>query len=282
MTVKRAMSNIAWAPAHRREVYQLMASYGFTGLEIAPGLLFPDAQNAFEPSHNVIDCVLGELDEFGLQLVSMQSLLFGCEGAELFGAAEEQMKFTAQMRRAIALAGRLGIGNIVFGSPKNRLVPQGMAYKDAIAHAKDVFNTLGDFAETRGVRIAIEPNPVEYGANFLTTIEEAAAFVRTANHPSVTLNFDIGAITIAHQIDHLESYFSQYKDIVSHIHLSEPQLVPAPSNAAISKRAHRLAEDNNFEHWVSIEMRSPQAPADELAVIEQCLKLFSTAEDNVR
>ena len=44
-----SVSNIAWAPAERLEAYDLLAEAGLTGLEIAPGLFFDAAEDAFAP-----------------------------------------------------------------------------------------------------------------------------------------------------------------------------------------------------------------------------------------
>ncbi|MEM6586741.1 MAG: hypothetical protein AAF692_13395 [Pseudomonadota bacterium] len=44
-----AMSNIAWSPDERLDAYRLMAQAGMTGLEIAPGLFFHEAEDPFAP-----------------------------------------------------------------------------------------------------------------------------------------------------------------------------------------------------------------------------------------
>jgi len=268
--IKRAMSNIAWAPAERDAAYGLLQRYGFTGVEIAPGLLFPDAPDPFAPGAAAIEAARRDAAGYGLGFVSMQSLLFGCEGAALFEDAAARARLVAQMRRAIVLAQDLEIANIVFGSPKNRYIPDGLGREAAYAIAAETFAALGDFAAAREVRIAVEPNPAAYGANFLVTVEEAAAFVASLAHPAVTLNFDLGAIAMAGAVDRLEHYLSLYRGMVSHIHLSEPQLAPAPASADMARRLDRAAEAAGYGGWISIEMRRPETAP--LETIEACLR----------
>ena len=61
----------------------------------------------------------------------MQSLLFGVADAHLFGGKREQDKFEQGMERAIELAGNYEIPT-VFGSPKQRIIPEGMSQEEAI------------------------------------------------------------------------------------------------------------------------------------------------------
>lgn len=61
--MKLAVSNIAWTPEERRDVYDVMAETGVTGLEIAPGLFFHAAEDPFSPSEDVARAALAEIAE---------------------------------------------------------------------------------------------------------------------------------------------------------------------------------------------------------------------------
>ena len=188
-----SVSNIAWAPDERLEAYDLMADAGLSGLEIAPGMFFHAAADPFIPDGTIARAALDEIGACGLSLVSMQALLFGVQGAALLGEDAERAAFSRGMERAIDLAGRFGIPNLVFGSPGQRRIPDGMAVPDAWTQAADTFRRLGERAAAAGTKIAIEANPVVYGANFLTTLEETEAFMAEVDHPAVTLTLDLDA-----------------------------------------------------------------------------------------
>lgn len=261
-----SVSNIAWPAEDRILAYATLAEQGLGGLEIAPGLFFFDAADPFAPTAQECDRALGEITEAGLALVSMQSLLFGVEGAALFGDAAELQNLETWMHRAIRLAGRLRIPNLVFGSPRQRIVPEGMGMQKALDRATDVFLRLGDLAQSEGTVIAVEANPAVYGTNFLTHAQQALDFVRVADHPAVRFILDIGAMHINGVFDQTPALVADAGSLLSHVHFSEPQLAPAPADPAQAAEVLRALHTTGYDRAVSIEMKAtPEAPVDAMA-----------------
>lgn len=263
--MKLAVSNIAWAPEDRLAAYALLGKYGIHGLEIAPGLFFAHARDPFMPDAGILERALKETAEAGLELISMQSLLFGVEGAALFEGPEARDRLIRGMRRAIGLAGRLGIRNLVFGAPQQRNVPEGLAMEDAVSEAAEIFEGLAEEASAAGACIAVEFNPVAYGTNFLTEAEAAIDFVRLVGHPAVQLNFDLGAMYMNEAFDQIETLVPSAMGQISHVHVSEPFLAPAPARIEDAALLLRLLREGGYENWVSIEMKPP---AGGLATLE--------------
>ncbi len=260
--MKLAMSNIAWAPDERLEAYAILAEAGFTGLEIAPGLFFHAAEDPFLPDTASARAARVEAADAGLKLVSMQSLLFGVTGAALFEGADARAAFETGMRRAITLAERFGIPNLVFGSPLQRRVPEGMAMADAWEQAAEVFRKLGDAAAAADTRIAIEANPAAYATNFCTTLDEALGFVDLVAHPAVVPHLDLGAMHMNGDFNGVPARLPDLAPILAHVHVSEPDLVPAPADpAALAPVLGGLAAAG-YARAVSIEMkRAPEGLA---------------------
>jgi len=259
-----SVSNIAWAPDERLGAYDLMAEAGLTGLEIAPGLFFAEAQDPFVPDVATADAALAEIAIRGLSLVSMQSLLFGLQGAALLGDAAARAVFDHGMTRAIDLAGRFGIPNLVFGSPGQRRVPDDMAPADAWAQAADTFRRLGDRATAAGTVIAIEANPAVYGTNFLTTLEEAEAFVAQVDHPAVALILDLGAMHMNGTFDTVTARTGALAPRLNHVHVSEPNLAPAPDDATALAPVLEGLRTAGYSRAVSIEMKRTEGGLDTL------------------
>ena len=252
-----AMSNIAWSPDERLEAYAILADAGITGLEIAPGIFFHAAADPFVPDAASACEALREMAGAGLSLVSMQSLLFGVAGAALFEGAEARAAFEAGMNRAITLAGRFGIPNLVFGSPAQRRVPEGLAMVDALDEAAAVFRRLGDAAATAGTRITIEANPAAYGTNFLTTLEEAEAFAALVDHPAIALILDLGAMHMNASFASVPARLPALAPRLNHVHVSEPDLAPAPADPAALAPVIRGLRAAGYAKAVSIEMKRP-------------------------
>ena len=273
--MKLAMSNIAWAPEQRLEAYAIMQGAGLTGLEIAPGLFFFDADDPFDPAPACMERALAEIAAFGLSLVSMQSLLFGVENASLFGSDQERANLRKGLERAIALAGRLAIPNIVFGSPGQRVVPDGMTMEQASEEAAALFRELGELCRKAQTCLAIEFNPAAYGTNFLTDFVTAHDFALKVDHPCVTLNFDVGAMHMNEQFDDL-SACAEAQAMVSHVHISEPQLAPAPAQLEQAAAVMRAFDGAGYKQWYSIEMTRPVG--DALATLRKCAGKLALAK----
>ena len=224
--MKLAISNIAWMPDERGAVYDLMAEAGVTGLEIAPGLFFHAAKDPFLPSPDVAQAALAEITDRGLTLVSMQSLLFGVTSAGLFDGAKATANLARGMERAIALAGRFSIPNLVFGSPGQRRVPNGLPMNRALDQAAEMFRSFAAAAQSAGTKIAIEANPAAYGTNFLNTLDEAVDFVAKVDHPAVVSILDLGAMHMNGDFATTAARIPALLPRLNHVHVSEPNLAP--------------------------------------------------------
>lgn len=254
--MKLAISNIAWTPPERAEAYALLQELGVSGLEIAAGVAFPEEADPFAPSPGAVATFRRTVAAHGLTLVSMQSLLFGVDGAQLFGASPQVRAFESGIGRAIALAGRLEIPNLVLGSPGARSIPENLDRHVAEQQAIATFRRLGDACRAVGARLALEPVPAAYGTNFLNTIEETVAFADAVDHPAVTVNFDLGAVRMNGEAERAGDLYRRAAHRVSHLHLSEPHLDPVPADAVRFAAVLGDLRDAGYDGWASIEMRA--------------------------
>lgn len=254
--MKLAISNIAWTPPERAKAYALLQELGVSGLEIAAGVAFPEEADSFAPSPAAVAAFRRTVAAHGLTLVSMQSLLFGVDGAQLFGTSSQVRAFETGIGRAIALAGRLEIPNLVLGSPGARSIPENLDRPVAEQQAIAVFRRVGDACRAVGARLALEPVPAAYGTNFLNTIEETVAFADAVDHPAVTVNFDLGALQMNGEAERAGDLYRRAAHRVSHLHLSEPQLGPVPADAVRFAAILGDVMDAGYDGWASIEMRA--------------------------
>lgn len=269
-----AASNIAWHPQERLDVYDLMQASGLTGLEIAPGLFFSKAENPFDPDAASAKLALSEINDRGLKLVSMQSLLFGVQGASLFGDVAQRLAFEQAMNRAIHLAGKFGIPNLVFGSPSQRRIPEGLAYDEAFSHAVEIFFRLGQRAAEAGTVISVETNPSEYGTNFLTRLDEAEHFVAQVGHRAVALILDLGAMHMNQDFDSVIPRLKKLTPWLNHVHVSEPHLAPAPQSSIQLKPVIAELRSCHYSRSVSIEMKRPE---EGLVMLKSCFSALTSA-----
>lgn len=215
-----AISNIAWDVKEDEAVASLLHRYGIDAIDIAPGKYFLDPINA---TNEEISSVKDWWLKRGIEITGMQALLFGTTGLNIFGSQASQDAMLSHLAAVCRIAKGLRATRLVFGSPKNR-DRSGLTDEEAMKVAIPFFQKLGDIAHFNDVVICLEPNPVCYGANFMTTSAQTSDVVRQVDHPAIKMQLDIGALTINHE--NAPSVVQECASLIGHIHASEPELVP--------------------------------------------------------
>ncbi len=264
--MKLAISNIAWQPSENDAILEILKKLGVTGLEVAPSLLF---NSPLAASPDDIQRVRGYWNENGVQIVAMQALLFGKPELQIFTDEATRRATLDYLSGVIMLAGKLGGGPLVFGSPKNRRVGT-LSLEEVWQIAVPFFRTLGEVAQKHQQVFCIEANAPQYDCDFVTNTEEALALLRAIDHPGVAFNLDAGVMTLngENYADSIEKALPYLR----HFHISEPFLSKISQQHTDHNKIARTLRKWSYEHWISIEMRSGQADSNP-RVVEECLKV---------
>lgn len=252
--MKLAISNIAWEQKDDDRIYNLMHKYGFLGLEIAPTRFFEN--NPYDTKLDILNKLKNSIK---FEICSMQSILFNKPELVLFENEIKRKNMLEYLKQAVVFAKNLGISNIVFGNPKNRISNS----KDDFEIAISFFNELGNFAFENNVKIGIEANPLIYGGNFITHTKEAIEFINKIQNNGIGLNLDIG--TMIENNEKIDILNNISIDKISHVHISEPYL------NLIEKRNLHLdlfgfLRDKKYSNFISIEMKK-----QDISLIENTL-----------
>ena len=255
--MKLAVSNIAWSADEDCAAFELLRNLGIEGLEIAPPRVWP------EPATVSQDDALAyrrDMKGRGFNLVAFQSLLFGKNHWNLFQpeTAPECRDYLIKLGR---LASRLGVRTLVFGSPRNRAVPETMEAEEALAKATEFFRPIGAAYTEMNVVLGLEPNPAAYACNFIQTIDEAAELVRRVDSPGFRLHLDAGEMQMNDEA--IETVVPRHLDIVSHVHASEPMLAPLSAWGG-HRRLAAVLKSNGYNGWLSLEMKRPEKGLEEV------------------
>jgi len=270
--MKFAISNIAWKAEEDEKVYEIMGQYGFAGLEIAPNRIW---DTPLEATNEEIRRFKEQMHSKGISIVSLQALHFGHPELTVFENAETRKKTLEHTKRCIELAGKLEAQALVFGSPKNRRIND-MDYAEAEAIATDFFNELGNHAKAHNTALCIEPNPRDYGADFLTRTEEADNLVKKINSDGLRINLDTSTMTL--NKEDYEKEISHAFPRIGHFHISEPmlELVSGQKDNSHHKIIAGTLKKLNYEGWVSIEMKSGLNDSNVVSVKEAIQFVAST------
>lgn len=213
-----SISNIAWHPSEDEKVAKLLNKYNVNQIDIAPGKYFSTPETVQADAKRVKHF----WNSRGVNVVGMQSLLFGTSGLNIFGSPTTQQATVEHLTRVFEIGEFVGANSLTFGSPKNRN-REGLTDKETLKTAIEFFNIVGTYAQFHNVTLCLEPNPTIYGANFMTTTQETIDVVHAVNHPNIKLQLDLGAVTCNEE--NLKEIVSNNYDIIGHIHISEPHLI---------------------------------------------------------
>ncbi len=254
--MKLSISNIAWSAEHDEEMYAFISQSGFSGLEIAPTRLFPE--EPYARLAEIRDFSKRLYEKYGLKISSMQSIWFG-KTQSIFGGEGERRELIDYTKRAVDFANAAGCGNLVFGCPKNRVIPDVGRVQEAL----EFFHEIGEYAAQGGTSLALEANPPIYNTNFMNTTPEAFDICKRTNSKGVSVNVDLGTIIYNNEsLDCVRENLS----LVNHIHISEPQLAP------IEKRElHLQLKELGFDKFLSIEMGNK----NDLGLVKSAVKYIA-------
>lgn len=261
--MKLSISNIAWEQKWDTQVYSLMKKYGFTGLEIAPIRIFPEApydklKSAFEWNDTL-------KEQYGLQVSSMQSIWYGRQ-EKIFGSSQERDTLLAYTKKAIDFAQVIACKNLVFGCPRNRVLPDGEDKNKAISFFKE----LGDYAVEKGTVIGMEANPPVYHTNYINTTQDALELMERVASKGFLLNLDLGTmIENKEQIEVLEGKTGW----INHVHISEPGLRKIEHRSFHGEMAAFLKE-SGYQGYVSIEMQRQEVLSEVEETMDYVREIF--------
>lgn len=248
--MKLAISNIAWNVEQDEQIRELLYQKGIRGIEIAPTKIwqFPDRVSYEEAI---------EYKKFWeskeIQVVGAQSLLYNKSELAIFDPSKER-ETVEYLEKMIKLVSWLGGRVLVFGSPKNRRT-YGYNIETIYQKSQSIFKGLAEFSYDLGCVFCIEPNPPEYGCNFVTNMSEALELVSKIDHPGFRLHLDTSSIFINEEL--IEEAIETYSPFIEHVHISEPFLEKVGDKSDLNKHSSicRSLRKINYGRWISIEMK---------------------------
>lgn len=197
------------------------AALGYDGLEVAPFTLGEDP-------HLLPNSRRAELrravEAAGLAVSGLHWLLVTPAGLSITDPAAASPTRDV-IERLIGLCADLGGTYLVHGSPAQRRLPEGADEREAArSHAVAMLAQAGRAAERAGMLYCLEPLAPP-GANFVTSITEAAGIVETIGSPALRTMIDTCAAGTA-EVEPPEVLIDRWMPtgLVAHIQVNDPNL----------------------------------------------------------
>lgn len=247
--MKFAICNETFGDLPVDEMVDLVAECGYTGLEIAPFTLNPDVREISEAQRAELrDACAGA----GLSIVGLHWLLAKTQGLHLTSPDAEVRNRTRDYLIELArLCGELGGRVLVFGSPQQRTLAEGVSPQDGLKYAAEVFSQIMPACEEHDVVLAVEPlGPTE--GNFLNTADEAGRLIDLIDKPHCRLHLDCKAMSS--EPDDIADIIARHADHLEHFHANDPNLLGPGMGELDFPPILRALEEVCYEGWVSVEV----------------------------
>lgn len=181
--------------------------FGYDGIEFAaePYTSDPKRLNAL-------------MKEYGIYCTSLCGIF--PEERDLTASGEAAERAVAYVRDSVDFAVQVGAPYmIVVPSPVGRTeLPKGMSFETAWENAVRNLRRAADYAQSRGVRLAVEAIN-RYETYFANTLEKAYRLVKEVDHPAVGIMADLFHMSIEEQ--NMGASLRMIADELIHVHIAD-------------------------------------------------------------
>ena len=244
----------------------LLRRYGYQGIEIAPFTLFDDPGTFTSAQVAEIRRILDDQD---LQFTGLHWLFLKPEALHITTPDETiRRRSWDHLKRLVDLAGQLGGGVLVLGSPKQRN-SVGISREQAAANLEAGLRSLAEFTVQSNCTILLESLSSEQ-TDVINTMAEAEQSINRIGHPAIRGIFDFH--NCADEAQSWEKLIEVHFPIIRHVHLNEVNgSYPGTGSSDFLPAFEKLAE-KGYRGWISLEIfHVPEDPGLVLAETKRFL-----------
>ncbi len=246
-----ALCNEVLAPMAFAQQCAFAAALGYEGLEVAPFTLGEDplALSAAERAQ-----LRADAKQAGLAISGLHWLLARPAGLSITSAdPATRQRSLAMLHGLIELCADLGGQIMVHGSPGQRRLPDEGDGAPARQRAIDAFVDVADHAQRAGILYCIEAlAPPE--ANFIQSVDEAAAIVRAIGHPALRTMLDCCAAGRA-EADSPAVLLDRWlpTGLLAHVQVNDANLRGPGQGAQRFAPVLSALRRHGYQGWVAVE-----------------------------
>lgn len=257
---KYAICNETFLDWPLEKAFGFAAECGYSGIEIAPFTLADDVRTISSQRRSE---VRREAEKAGLEVIGLHWLLAKTEGLHLTSPDADTRKRTAAYLGDLArFCADLGGKILVFGSPKQRNLAQGMDRATGMRYAADVFSSVLPVLEQTQTLLALEPlSPTT--TNILTTAAEAVELIRKVDSPRCRLQLD--CLAMSKEAVPIPELVRKHRADLAHFHANDPNS-QGPGFGQLDFRPILTAlREIEYAGWISVEVFDNKPGPERLA-----------------
>ncbi|MFL5340348.1 MAG: sugar phosphate isomerase/epimerase family protein [Gemmataceae bacterium] len=249
MTFRYAICNETFGDWDHERVCQYAASVGYSGLEIAPFTLAPLITDVPADRRRTLG---RQAEDVGLTILGLHWLLAKTRGFQITSPDRDVRQRTAAYLGELAKCCReLGGDILVFGSPQQRKIPEGLKREKAAEFAVDTFRRAASAFANHGVYLCLEPlAPAE--TEFVNTCADACELLERIGHPNFALHQDVKAMSA--EAVPVQELIRQYAKQTRHFHANDPNRRGPGFGETDFRPIFEALTDSGYRGWVSVEV----------------------------
>ncbi|MEX2311854.1 MAG: sugar phosphate isomerase/epimerase family protein, partial [Rhodospirillales bacterium] len=241
---------------------------GLDALEVAPSRRWPDTWKGL--SSVAVNEYRHEIEDAGLKVVGLHSLLFDHPELQLFGDDNAVAQTLDFMVHLSGVCRDLGGKTLIWGGGRKRgNIPLDLAFERALTFMTKLVGRIAD----HGTCFCFEPlGPND--ADFINRLEDAKRIVDAVDHTALRLQLDAKALVENNEAT-LKTFETAAPSLV-HFHANEPGLGVLGTSGKIDHGAlGSMLRSISYTGYVSAEQRMLNVE-DPLADIAQSLRVLQS------
>jgi len=249
---------------------EFVANCGYDGIEVAPFTLGEDVRSIDDKTRKEIRQAA---EAHGLQIVGLHWLLVSPKGLSATASDPAVRRATSEYLVALVhFCADLGGSIMVFGSPAQRRVEEGVSRHEAMERYVECLRPALDRAQTESIMMCIEPLPAPE-ANFILTLDEAAEVLRLLQHPAAKSILDVKSASTENEP--VETLIRRHASIIAHVHANDANRRGPGFGSTDFKPILAALREIGYSGYVSVEAfdytPDPETVAREsLAYLRSC------------
>lgn len=248
--MKFSICNVIFKDWKIDDVFQYASELGYDGLEISP---FTLAESVSDISQSERRRIRKLAEKTKVAVVGIQWLLASPAGLYINHYDPKVREKTKNyLLELVKFCGDIGGSIMVFGSPKQRQIPEQVTYADAWNNTKATFKECAEYAQKRDVTICLEPLATEFPNNFIRTPAEAVKMIEEIDNPSFKLVID--TLSCAGEIIDTPRAIRKYKKYVAHVHVNDDNKSYPGRGGIVWPPIAEALKEINYEGYVSTEI----------------------------
>ena len=248
---------VDWPP---RKVAKFVAECGYKAIEIAPFTVAPLVTDVPQKRR---EGLRKAYEDAGLQVAGLHWILSKTEGFHLTSPDKNVRKATARYLCDLAqFCSDLGGDVMVFGSPQQRKLLEGVSVEQGMTWAAEVLKQSMPTMDKLGITIALEPLGSKE-TNFLRFAADAVELAEKVDSPHCKMMLDCKAMTA--ESKSMPDLIREYKDWMFHFHANDPNLRGPGMGDLDFVPIFQALHDIDYKRWISVEVFDYSPGAEALA-----------------